>query len=217
MGADQPKQYLPLAGRAVLLHTLDRLLASPRVAGVVLALRADDRWWPTLGYAPEKTLHVVTGGGTRADSVLTALDHLSQHAAAGTPVLVHDAVRPLLHPVDIARLCDAPLDADGCLLATPLTDTVKRADAADRIVETVPREGLWAVQTPQRFRLDALRHALRDALATGIGPTDEAQAMEHAGYRPRLVAGRRDNLKITVPQDLTFAERLLMAQAGEGA
>lgn len=215
MGADQPKQYLPLAGRPVLLHTLDRLLAAPRVAGLVLALRADDRWWPALGYAPEKPLHVITGGGTRAASVLTALDHLAQHAAAGTPVLVHDAVRPLLHPTDIARLCDAPLDADGCLLATPLTDTVKRADAAGRIAETVPRESLWAVQTPQRFRLDALRDALRDALATGVGPTDEAQAMEHAGFRPRLVPGRRDNLKITVPQDLPLALCLLAAQARE--
>jgi 2-C-methyl-D-erythritol 4-phosphate cytidylyltransferase len=216
MGAVQPKQYLPLAGRPVLLHTLDRLLSSPRVAGVVLALRADDPYWPTLHYAPAKPLHYVTGSGSRAASVLAALDHLAQHAEPDTPVLVHDAVRPLLHPADVARLCEEPLDADGCLLATPLTDTVKRADAAGHIAETVPREGLWAVQTPQRFRLDALRAALGAALAAGGEPTDEAQAMEHAGFRPRLVAGRRDNLKITVPQDLPLAECLLAAQAAQG-
>lgn len=217
MGADQPKQYLTLAGRPVLLHTLDRLLASPRVAGLVLALRADDPYWPPLGYAPGKPLHVVTGGECRAASVLAALDHLARHAAPDTPVLVHDAVRPLLHPADIARLCGEPLDADGCLLATPLTDTVKRADAAGRIAETVPRENLWAVQTPQRFRQAALRAALSAALVAGVEPTDEAQAMEHAGYRPRLVAGRRDNLKITVPQDLPLAQSLLAAQQAEGA
>ena len=216
MGTEQPKQYLPLAGRPVLLHTLDRLLAARRVAGLVLALREDDPYWPTLGYAPGKPVQVVTGGGSRAASVLAALDHLARHAAPGAPVLVHDAVRPLLHPADIERLCGEPLDADGCLLATPLTDTVKLTDAAGRIIETVPRDGLWAVQTPQRFRLDALRAALRDALAAGREPTDEAQAMEQAGFRPRLLAGRRDNLKITVPQDMPLAQCLLAAQAGEG-
>jgi 2-C-methyl-D-erythritol 4-phosphate cytidylyltransferase len=217
MGAAMPKQYLPLAGRPVLLHTLDRLLASPLVGGVVLALRADDPYWPALDYAPDKPLYVVTGGESRAASVLAALEHLAERAATDTPVLVHDVVRPLLHPTDIARLCDEPLDADGCLLATPLTDTVKRADAAGRIAETVPRENLWAVQTPQRFRLDVLRAALSSALGAGVEPTDEAQALEHAGYRPRLVPGRRDNLKITVPQDLPLAECLLVAQAAEGA
>ena len=216
MGADQPKQYLSLAGRPVLLHTLDRLLAAPRVAGLVLALRADDPYWPTLGYAPGKPLHVVTGGDSRAASVLAALNHLAEHTAPDTPVLVHDAVRPLLHPADIARLCEEPLDEHGCLLATPLTDTIKRTDGDARIAQTVPRENLWAVQTPQRFRLAALRAALSAALAAGVEPTDEAQAMEHAGLRPRLVAGRRDNLKITVPQDLPLAQCLLAAQQAEG-
>lgn len=216
MGAAYPKQYLPLAGRPVLLHTLDRLLISPRVAGVVLALRAHDPYWPTLRCSPAKPLHLVTGGESRAASVLAALEHLAGHAAPDTPVLVHDAVRPLLHPADIARLCDEPLDEHGCLLATPLTDTVKRTDTAGRITETVPREGLWAVQTPQRFRLEVLRAALSNALAADLEPTDEAQAMEHTGFRPRLVAGRRDNLKITVPADLPLAQCLLAAQAQEG-
>jgi 2-C-methyl-D-erythritol 4-phosphate cytidylyltransferase len=112
-------------------------------------------------------------------------------------------------------LCEAPLDADGCLLATALTDTVKRTDATGRVLETVPRDGLWTVQTPQRFRLGALRAALAEALAAGQEPTDEAQAMERAGHRPRLVPGRRDNLKLTVPQDLALAECLLAAQERE--
>ena len=215
MGAERPKQYLPLAGRPLLLHTLDRLLAAPRVAGLVLALRADDPYWPTLGFRSDKPLRIVSGGVSRARSVLAALDELARQLAPDTPLLVHDAVRPLLHPGDLERLCDGPLDAHGCLLAMPLTDTVKRADAAGRIEATVPRDGLWAVQTPQRFQLSVLRAALRDALAAGSEPTDEAQAMEQAGWRPRLVPGRRDNLKITVPQDLPLAECLLAAQQRE--
>ena len=214
MGAGLPKQYLPLAGRAVLVHSLQRLLAQPRVAGVVLALAADDPWWPALGFRSDKPLLTVTGGASRARSVLAALECLGQRPP-DTPVLVHDAVRPLLHGDDVARLCEAPLDADGCLLATALTDTVKRTDADGRVLETVPRDGLWAVQTPQRFLLEPLRVALTDALAAGQEPTDEAQAMERAGYRPRLVRGRRDNLKLTVPQDLSLAECLLAAQERE--
>ncbi len=215
MGAGLPKQYLPLAGRAVLAHSLQRLLSQPRVAGAVLALAADDPWWPALDFRSDKPLLTVTGGASRARSVLAALERLAGQRPSDTPVLVHDAVRPLLHGDDVARLCEAPLDADGCLLATPVTDTVKRIDAEGRVLETVPRDGLWAVQTPQRFRLGQLRQALTDALAAGVEPTDEAQAMERAGYRPRLVRGRRDNLKLTVPQDVPLAECLLAAQERE--
>ncbi len=215
MGAGVPKQYLPLAGRAVLAHSLQRLLSQPRVAGAVLALAADDPWWPALDFRSDKPLLTVTGGASRARSVLAALERLAGQRPSDTPVLVHDAVRPLLHGDDVARLCEAPLDADGCLLATPVTDTVKRIDAEGRVLETVPRDGLWAVQTPQRFRLGQLRQALTDALAAGVEPTDEAQAMERAGYRPRLVRGRRDNLKLTVPQDVPLAECLLAAQERE--
>ncbi|HEX2795679.1 MAG TPA: 2-C-methyl-D-erythritol 4-phosphate cytidylyltransferase [Immundisolibacter sp.] len=213
MGADLPKQYLPLAGTSVLVHTLERLAAHPRIAGIVLALREADPYWQALGFTCAKPLQVVAGGASRGASVLAALDWLAACRAVGTPVLVHDAVRPLLHAHDIERLCAGPLDEHGCLLATPLTDTVKRADAAGRVHETVPREGLWTVQTPQRFRLNVLRTALAGALAAGQEPTDEAQAVERAGFRPRLLPGRRDNIKITVAQDLPLAECLLAAQA----
>lgn len=213
MGADLPKQYLPLAGAPVLVHTLERLAAHPRIAGIVLALREADPYWQALGFTCAKPLHVVTGGASRAASVLAALDWLAGRQHPQMPVLVHDAVRPLLHANDIHSLCAEPLDEHGCLLATPLTDTIKRADAAGRVRETVPREGLWTVQTPQRFRLDVLRTALAGALAAGQEPTDEAQAMESAGFRPRLLPGRRDNIKITVAQDLPLAECLLAAQA----
>lgn len=212
MGADLPKQYLPLAGRPLLVHTLEHLASPPRVAGIVLALREHDPYWQGLRFTCAKPLHVVSGGASRAASVLAALDWLAARQAPGTPVLVHDAVRPLLHADDIERLCAEPLDEHGCVLATPLTDTVKRTDAAGRVRETIPRDGLWAVQTPQRFRLDVLRTALAGALAAGQEPTDEAQAVESAGFHPRLLAGRRDNIKITVPQDLPFAECLLAAQ-----
>ena len=216
MGTALPKQYLPLAGRPVLAHTLARLAAHPRVAGIVLALRAADPYWPELAFSCAKPLQIVSGGASRAASVLAALDWLAAGRAPGTPVLVHDAVRPLLHADDVECLCSDPLDEHGSLLATPLTDTVKRADSAGRVCQTVPRDDLWTVQTPQRFRLDVLRAALASALAGGQAPTDEAQAVESAGFKPRLLAGRRDNIKITVPQDLPLAECLLAAQVRFG-
>lgn len=216
MAGHLPKQYLPLAGRPVLVRTLDRLAAHRRIAGIVLVLREVDPHWRALGFHSRKPLQVVSGGSCRAASVRAALDWLAAGHAPDTPLLVHDAVRPLLHPADLDRLCEVPLGADGCLLATPLTDTVKRADATGRVQETVPRDGLWAVQTPQRFRLGVLRAALLDALAAGVEPTDEAQAMERTGYQPRLVPGRRDNIKLTVLQDLALAECLLAAQERDG-
>ncbi len=217
MGGQLPKQYLPLAGRPILAHTLERLAAHPRVAGVIVALHAHDCHWPTLGVICAKPLHVITGGASRAASVLATLDWLAARQPPDMPLLVHDAVRPLLHPDDLDRLCAGVLDEHGWLLATAVSDTLKRADGDGRVTATVPRAGLYTVQTPQRFRLGPLRTALQAALAAGEEPTDEAQAMERAGWRPRLIAGRRDNLKITLPEDVSLAECLLAAQRRDQA
>ncbi len=216
MGGERPKQYLSLAGRPILLHTLERLARHPRVAGLVLVLHADDAHWPLPGFSCAKPLHHVVGGASRAASVLVALDLLAGQLPADAPLLVHDAVRPLLHASDLDRLCALPLDDHGCLLATPVADTVKRADTDGRVLATLAREGLYTVQTPQRFRLGLLRGALQAALASGQAPGDEAQAVELAGFGPRLVPGRRDNIKITTPQDLPLAECLLAAQSAGG-
>ncbi len=216
MGADVPKQYLPLTGKPILQHTVERLAAHPRVRGVLVALAADDRRWPALGFTAP-AVRTVGGGAERVHSVLAALDALSGYAGAGDWVMVHDAARPCVRPVDIETLVErASAHPVGGLLALPVRDTMKRAAADGTVAETVERAGLWHALTPQMFRLAPLQGALRAALAAGRIPTDEAQAMELVGARPLLVPAHADNIKVTEPQDLALAELYLRRQAEEG-
>jgi 2-C-methyl-D-erythritol 4-phosphate cytidylyltransferase / 2-C-methyl-D-erythritol 2,4-cyclodiphosphate synthase len=205
--AAAPKQYLPLAGRTVLEHALAPFLADPACAGVVVALAADDAVFATLGVAREPRIAVVAGGAERRDSVAAGLAWLRARLGAADPwVLVHDAARPCLPREDLARLLAAlPGAPDGALLAVRVADTVKRGDAAGRVAATVPREALFRAQTPQAFRLQQLLAAL----AACPGATDEASAVEATGARPLLVAGSAANIKVTEPDDLALAGRLL--------
>ncbi len=213
MGAGRPKQYLELAGRRVLEHTLERLAADPRIAGIVVALGPDDADWGRLTMPAGVEVRTVTGGAERCHSVLNALASLAGRAAPTDWVLVHDAARPCLRPTDLSRLLDTLAeDPIGGLLAVPVRDTMKRAGAGDRVEATVDRSGLWHALTPQMFRVQALREALGKAIAAGVPVTDEAAAMEWAGHRPRLVTGAGDNLKITRPEDLPLAAYYLAHQ-----
>ncbi len=208
MGADIPKQYLPLAGRSVIEHTLDTLFSCNRLAGVVLAVSANDSRWEEIRprYA-DSNLQCVTGGTERSHSVLNALRWLAQQAHPGDWVLVHDAARPCVRLRDIEALIAAVGDeSDGGLLGVPVSDTMKRVDRGGRITATLDREALWHAQTPQMFHLGQLQTALEQALEQGTTVTDEASAMELAGYRPRMVAAHADNIKITVPAHLALAE-----------
>jgi len=215
MRADRPKQYLPLLGKPILWRTLDRLGSYPALRGMLVGVAADDAYWPTLPEVP-KLLGTYRGGETRADTVLNGLATLANYAAPDDWVLVHDAARPCLRHADIDTLLAAIKGhADGGLLALPVSDTVKRADHNGCIEDTVPRAGLWRALTPQAFRLDALSAALERAKQAGVDITDEASAMEYAGAHPRLVHGHADNIKITVPEDLTMAELYLRAQSQE--
>ena len=210
MGGEVPKQYLSLLGRPIIVHTLARLCNHPRISGVVVALAADDRWWPEIQTQYIRTPLVVAGGEERRDSVLGCLDALTEHASNEDWVLVHDAVRPCLRDEDIDRLMDALWsDEVGGLLATPVKDTMKRARGDNRVSETVNRESLWHALTPQMFRLGALREAIRLSIDEDRVVTDEAQAMEFTGACPRLVQGHEDNIKITRPEDLKLAEMFL--------
>jgi 2-C-methyl-D-erythritol 4-phosphate cytidylyltransferase len=216
MRAGRPKQYLPLLGRAMLLHTLERLGRYPRLRGLVVGIAADDAYWPTLASEIPNLLNTYMGGAERAQTVLNGLRALETYAAPDDWVLVHDAARPCLRYADIDSLLAAVAGhADGGLLALPLSDTVKRADHNGCSEETVPRSGLWRALTPQVFRLAALRDALESAMRDGIEITDEASAMEYSGARPRLVHGHADNIKITVPEDLALAELFLREQERE--
>lgn len=211
MGAAVPKQYLPLAGRCVLAHALDRLLAEPRIGRIVVALGPEDDWWPTLALSDPRIVRT-DGGAERADSVLNGLRALDGIAADEDWALVHDAARPCLAPADLDRLfAELADDPVGGLLAVPVYDTMKRADADGRVMQTVDRTGLWHALTPQMFRYGLLRAALEDAALAGATITDEASAIERAGLRPKLIEGRADNLKITRPGDLRLAEFFLSA------
>ncbi len=207
-GGEIPKQYLQLAGKPLIEHALRALLAHPRVAGAMVALSDGDAHWPGWTTLLGKPLLRCTGGGERADSVLAALQALPAQVSNETLVLVHDAARPNLHAMDLDRLIVAAERDDGAILGAPLRDTLKRADECGRIQATEPRDRLWRAFTPQAFPRGALTAALLQARTDGVLVTDEAMAMERAGFRPRLVEGSEDNLKITTPADLRLMELL---------
>lgn len=213
MGADKPKQYLPLLGKTVIEWTLEKLAAQPQLSGVVVALAPDDRYWDTLQIDNGLPVQRAEGGSERCHSVLNALQVLRAQAAADDWVLVHDAARPCVRNSDIDRLVESvSRHAVGGLLATPVRDTMKRCDDSATVLETVSRERLWHALTPQMFRLGPLQQALHAAIAAGIGVTDEASAMEYAGWMPRVVPGHGDNIKITQPEDLVLAQFYLQQQ-----
>ncbi len=210
MGAPVPKQYLPLCGRPVIAHTLERLCNHTRIDGVVVVLSAADEWWQDIELSSAQPPLRATGGAERCDSVLSGLERLAKEADSRDWVLVHDAARPCLRDEDIDRLIDAVTTVgDGGLLGVPVRDTMKRTDAHGQIIETVEREALWHALTPQMFVLADLQQALRQARERGITVTDEAQAMELSGLRPRMVEGHADNIKITRQEDLALAEYYL--------
>lgn len=213
-GGDIPKQYLPIAGKPLLLHTLERVASHARIAGMMVVVGAHDRHWPrALGEIDGKPVLTTVGGAERADSVLAGLKALPATVHDDHFVLVHDAARPCVALRDISRLIDAGIAAGGALLAAPLRDTLKRADADNRVAATEAREARWRALTPQLFRRGALTQALQASRAQGVAVTDEAMAIERAGGRPLLVEGSADNIKITTPVDLAFAEFILIRQS----
>lgn len=216
MGAGIPKQYLPLAGKPLAEHTLAALLAVAQLRETVVAIAPGDPHWPALAPALRARVRVVDGGATRAASVANALRGFSRRPDPGDWVLVHDMARPCVRPGRIAAML-RELDADpvGGLLALPLADTLKRADAAQRVAATVPRDALWRAQTPQVFRFALLERALDEALASGEEITDEAMAIERLGLQPRLLPGSEDNIKVTRPEDLALAEYHLARQGAQ--
>ncbi len=220
-GAAGPKQYESLAGRALVLWTLEALARVPEIDGTLVVLSPGDTQFEALASegdaeAAGACWTARVGGATRADTVFAGLLELVARGGQDDDwVLVHDAARCLVHPESVRRLVQACRDdAVGGLLALPLPDTLKRADAADRVAATVPRDGVWAAQTPQMFRLGVLRDALRAGFARAdLAITDEASAIEAAGLAPQLVRGDFENIKVTWPEDFALAERLLRGRS----
>ncbi len=216
MSGSVPKQYLRLDGRTVLEWSLAVFLERSDIAGIAVAISADDQQFASLTVRHDQRIVATLGGTERADSVLNGLRALmaSHQPNDHDWVLVHDAARPCLHADDLQRLI-AALQSDevGGLLAVPLTDTLKAADSEQRVTATPPRDGLWRALTPQMFRFSLLKRALEQASGKTI--TDESAAIESLGLKPKLITGRSDNIKITLPEDVRYAEFILRQRRGE--
>jgi len=213
MQADRPKQYLDLEGKPVIEHTLGRLASHPKIKGIIVAVAENDPWWSQCDHDYDCPIHIVSGGVERADSVLNALIELSRFSDEDPWVLVHDAARPCLRHQDInTMLSTLSSHAVGGILGIPVNDTVKRANADNVITETISRQGLWRASTPQMFHLKLLKNALISAKKQSLVVTDEASAIELAGFQAVMVEGHADNIKITFPQDLALASLYLQLQ-----
>jgi 2-C-methyl-D-erythritol 4-phosphate cytidylyltransferase len=208
-GADQPKQYVAIAGQAVVAHTLAALRAVERLQAILVVLAPDDAEFErSVPLSVDARVRVVRrGGSTRARTVANGLAELMEQGARSDDwVLVHDAARCLIRPAWVDRLIDAcNADPVGGLLALPVADTLK-SERGGRATSTLDRRAIWQAQTPQMFRIGALAAALD---AAGDAVTDEAGAIERSGQQPLLVPGALENFKLTYPADFALAERLL--------
>lgn len=202
-----PKQYLQVAGQTLLEHSIHALLKHPSVRRIVVALHPEDSWFSQLALASHPSLVSVTGGSSRAESVLAGLEITESEW-----VLVHDAARPCLPLTDLTRLIQQLANSStGGLLASPVSDTIKQASTDNQSsTGSVDRDRLWRALTPQFYPLALLKHCLTQALAEGALITDEASALEYCGYQPQLVPGSSENLKVTRPEDLALAEYYLL-------
>jgi 2-C-methyl-D-erythritol 4-phosphate cytidylyltransferase len=208
-----PKQYMPLAGKPLISHTIEVFFNNPRISSIHVALSPDDAFWRSLSLDPASKLKLhYTGGYSRSETVLNTLQAACKSAqiAENDWVLVHDAARPGLTNELLDNFLNTLQHDDiGGLLALPVADTLKQADTTNRTEKTIPRDGLWQAQTPQMFRAETLKKALQHFVGA---PTDEAQAIEALGLSPKLVQGELRNMKVTYPQDLALLELLLAAQ-----
>jgi 2-C-methyl-D-erythritol 4-phosphate cytidylyltransferase / 2-C-methyl-D-erythritol 2,4-cyclodiphosphate synthase len=209
-GGTLPKQYLPLGGATVLRHAVAAFALHPRITGVQVVIRDEDRSIYDAALAGLAILPAVPGGAERQDSVRLGLEALVPHDPAR--VLIHDGARPFPDAALIGRVVDALDRAPAAIAALPLGDTIKRVEQGV-ICGTIDRSMLWRAQTPQGFHFPAILAAHR--AASGLVLTDDAAVAEAAGIAPLVVAGSEDNLKVTTAQDLAAGERLLAARTGD--
>ncbi|WP_026304057.1 bifunctional 2-C-methyl-D-erythritol 4-phosphate cytidylyltransferase/2-C-methyl-D-erythritol 2,4-cyclodiphosphate synthase [Kaistia granuli] len=217
-GGDLPKQYRPLGGQSILRRTTSLFLTHPRIDDVLVVIHGDDADLYGEAVAGQAgLLPFVTGGATRQDSVRRGLEALAERGV--THVLIHDAVRPFASPALIDRVIDGLQGSDAVLAASPVTDTLKRGDAARIVTDTVSRDDLYAAETPQAFRLAAILDAHRLAAESAEGFTDDAGIAEWAQIPVQIVLGERSNIKLTMPEDIEMADQRLrmeaLLQAGE--
>ena len=220
MGSSIPKQYLSIDGAPLILHSLRRLSAVKKIEKIVVVIHPEDSRWAELEKSIKEEfgnrIITVMGGDERYQSVLNGLTALTEFAGKDDWVLVHDAVRPCVRTSDIENLIQkVSLHSIGGLLGSPVDNTLKRVDKELTVIETVDRESYWNALTPQMFRFALLKESIQTVVVSGEQVTDEAAAMEVAGFKPIMIAGQKDNIKITVEADLVLASQILKNQASD--
>lgn len=211
-GGARPKQYARLAGQPLLRHTLRALRQHPAVSGILTVIHPDDRQYYDAATAGLDLLPPVDGGATRQASVRNGLESLAERRPER--VLIHDGARPFLSAAVVDRTLAALDREPAAIAALPVTDTLKRGSGEPTVIaETLPRERLWAAQTPQAFRFGAILEAHR--AAAGLDLTDDAAVAERAGLPVALVMGDPANVKVTTEDDLARTERALAAGGGD--
>lgn len=210
IGDAVPKQYLPIAGKPMMFHSIEALAAVSRIECICVVLSPLDRHWGEHDWSalPDKIEPLFAGGAHRPETVMNALRHLESRLAKDDWVLVHDAARPCIQTELVEQFLDEVGDDPvGGLLSMPVADTLKSADENQRVAATIPRLNLYRAQTPQMFRYDLLRRGLEKR----PDATDESHAVESIGYSaPRLVQGENSNIKVTFAEDLFLAEMILL-------
>ena len=206
------KIVTPLLGRPLLTHSLERLAESPSIDNIIV-VAGEGNAEAVCNLVNQASTHkitaVCTGGSRRQDSVRAGLEHVGD----ATHVLVHDGARPLIDASLISRAVHAISTHDAAIAAVPVKDTIKTAGDDMTVLETVPRQGLWAVQTPQIFEADLLRTAHR-SIDTDV--TDDASMVEILGREVKLFMGSYENLKVTTPEDIVMAEAILRSRSEVG-
>lgn len=211
-----PKQFFTLLGETIAQHTLSRLLSIPQIEKIIVSCDTKMSEWQQVPAVDDGRLVLISGGVERANSVLLGLEALNGEANDNDWVLVHDIARPCITSGDVERLMsELEREPNGGILAAPVSDTLKVVTPEGTVERTENREFFRAAQTPQMFRYGLLKKAIKEMLASGQLPTDEAAAMEFAGRQVRIVEGRWDNLKVTRREDLVIAEAVIKYQREE--
>jgi len=208
MNAGVPKQFLEIAGKPVLLRTVENIVSAPRISQIVVALPAEhiSRVREILGRYPMRIpVECVEGGANRQESVHCGVKKVRSEMDV---IMVHDAVRPFCTPAMIGRILEFAWDKGSAVAAMPATETIQRISEDGLVLETPPRGELYAIQTPQAFLADILRSSLDRASAENFTGTDESSVVRYAGHPVFIVEGSPDNIKITRPLDLKLAELL---------
>ena len=213
------KQFIQIAGRPIIIHTLNQFQESPVIDTITCVIATEDMpiFHDLINQHPaSKIREIVAGGACRQDSVAAGLFPMEKTYSLDDTVIVHDGVRPMISADLIEQVVEAASQFGGAVAALPVTDSLKIVSQNNMIRKSIPRESVWAMQTPQGFRLGLLVHAMKKAQQDHYVGTDEANLFVHAGYPVFCVKGDHDNIKITTGSDIKRVETLLVSRRGSG-